>query len=93
MGALGHLALIHIALLQKVLSSDTRQWKQYVHAQTRPLPLDSKLGTNATASILNVTDDPNATARKAKQAILAQDKRLRLQVAAQHQSVKLAVPP
>ena len=53
--------------------------------------LDSKLGTNATASILSNTEDPKALLRKAKQAIIKQDNKLRLQVTAKHQSVKLAL--
>ena len=53
--------------------------------------LDSKLGTNATASILSNIEDPKALLRKAKQAIIKQDNKLRLQVAAKHQSVKLAL--
>ena len=53
--------------------------------------LDSKLGRNATASILSNTEDAKALLRKAKPAIIKQDNRLRLQVAAKHQSVKLAL--
>ena len=53
--------------------------------------LDSKLGTNATTSILSNTEDAKALLRKAKQAIIKQYNRLRLQVAAKHQSVKLAL--
>ena len=52
--------------------------------------LDSKLGTNATASILCNTDDPKVHFRKAIKAILDQDNRLKLQHATQYQSVKLA---
>ena len=40
--------------------------------------LDSKLGRNATASILSNTEDAKALLRKAKQAIIKQDNRLRL---------------
>ena len=51
--------------------------------------LDSKLGTNATASILCNTHDPKVHLRRALKTILDQDNRLKLQHATQHQSVKL----